>query len=333
MTQNPEESGALTPGSIFHPDNAGLDHLALELFKIQYRGNRIYRDFADALGKNPDRVSKLEGIPFLPIGFFKTHRVVTGEFEPALIFESSRTTGSASLHYVRDPNLYRESFRRGFEWSNGRIQDFVILALLPGYLERPNSSLVFMVEDLIRCSGHPESGFYLRDHGKLHQMLVELEKAGRKTLLLGVTYALLDFAAAFSLKLGHTVVMETGGMKGRGREMVREELHEALRRSFGVERIHSEYGMTELLSQAYAQGGGRFACPPWMRAIAVLEDDPFRQAAPGQAGTLNFIDLANRDSCAFLATEDTGIVYPDGSFEVLGRLDGSALRGCSLMTA
>ncbi len=333
LTQNPEERVPSGTAPIFQTDNAGLDHLAFQLFKIQYAGNRVFRDFSDALGRYPDRVTELRQIPFLPIEFFKTHRVVTGDFEPALVFESSRTTGPASRHLVRDPGLYRESFRRGFERIYGPVRDYVILGLLPGYLERPSSSLVFMVKDLIRCSGHPESGFYLRDHEKLHRTLLDLENTGRKALLLGVTFALLDFAAAFPMKLEHTLVMETGGMKGRGREMVREALHATLGKSFGVHRIHSEYGMTELLSQAYARENGRFRCPPWMKAIAVMEDDPLREAAPGQAGTLNFIDLANQDSCAFVATADTGIVHPDGSFEVLGRMDGSALRGCSLMTA
>jgi hypothetical protein len=327
--------GTITGGKdyMFPTDNAGFDRLALELFKRQYQSNPIYQAYTDAIGRDPASVLEVADIPFLPIGFFKTHRVITGDFDPEIIFESSGTTDTQkSRHWIRDLSLYRESFIRGFERMYGETRSYVILGLLPGYLERPGSSLAFMVGDLIRRSANPESGFYLHEFRQLHQMIRSLEAAKKQALLIGVTFALMDFADRYPMELEHTLVMETGGMKGRGREPVRAELHGQLKQKLGIKQVHAEYGMTELLSQAYAKTEGRFVCPPWMKVVARSEDDPFQWNYQG-AGPLNIIDLANRDSCAFIATEDIGICHADQSFEVLGRMDGSSLRGCSLMIA
>ena len=247
-------------------------------------------------------------------------------------FSSSATSGQGtSKHFVQDISLYQKSFRKGFALQYGEVKQWAILALLPSYLEREGSSLVYMMDDLIGQSNHPASGFYLNDFQALKQQLGELEKAKQPTLLLGVSFALLDFAEQFPMRVEHTIVMETGGMKGRRKELVREELHACLQKGFGVETIHSEYGMTELLSQAYSKGNGVFNCPPWMKVSARDINDPLSPAAAGKIGRLNIIDLANQESCAFIATDDLGRVYPDGSFEVLGRLDASDIRGCNLM--
>jgi hypothetical protein len=305
--------------------------LALDLFRFQYANNPLYREYTDALGIDAAAVSAPEAIPFLPIGFFKTRAVKTSEFEPEAVFASSGTTGMVtSQHAIRDLNLYKQSFMAGFERFYGSITDWCVIGLLPSYLERSNSSLVVMVDELIRQSGHPDSGFYLYDHEALLDVLQQLEARKQKTLLIGVTFALLDFAGRYSLSLQHTVIMETGGMKGRRREMTRAELHAFLTRQLGVTAIHAEYGMTELLSQAYSAGGGVFGCPPWMRVLVRSEDDPLEVRTEGE-GILNVIDLANRWSCAFLATDDVGRVYPDGRFEVSGRVDNSDIRGCSLL--
>lgn len=248
-----------------------------------------------------------------------------------MVFESSGTSGHASArHVVRELGLYRESFVKGFEFFYGDPQDYCILGLLPAYLERKGSSLVYMVEELIRLSGHAQSGFYLYDFEKLHTVLQELEKKQQQTLLIGVSFALLDFAEKYSMRLSHTQVMETGGMKGRRKELTRIELHEILEKKLGVSRVHSEYGMTELLSQAYSFGKGLYQPVPWMKILVRDEDDPL-QIRPSGEGLLNVIDLANRDSCAFIATDDVVNLHEDGSFEVLGRMDTSDIRGCSLL--
>ena len=309
---------------------------ALELFRYQYRHNPLYQQYTDLLGICPDRVSQLHELPFLPIRFFKTHEVKTGHFEPVQVFESSGTTGmSNSRHILRSTDLYQNSFRRSFELFYGDIKNYCILGLLPSYLERGQSSLVYMVNDWIRASGHPQSGFYLYDLEKLSNTLRELELRAQPTLLIGVTFALLDFAAAYPMSLRHTIVMETGGMKGRRTEMVRAEVHALLQTAFGLKAIHSEYGMTELLSQAYAEAAGKFRSVPWMKILLREEEDPLQVKPAGSAGrgAINIIDLANRHSCAFIATDDAAQLCSDGSFEILGRLDNSDLRGCSLLTA
>jgi len=306
---------------------------ALELCRFQYTHNPLYRQYTDALGVDPQVLNGPAAIPFLPIGFFKTQLVQTTNFDPAAVFTSSGTTGMVtSRHAIKDPGLYEKSFMDGFQRFYGHITEWCVIGLLPSYLERSNSSLVVMVDAMIRKSGHPDSGFYLYDHAALYAVLQRLEAQGRKTLLIGVTFALLDFAERYSLSLKHTVVMETGGMKGRRRELTRPELHAFLTQRFGVAAIHAEYGMTELLSQAYSSGNGLFTCPPWMQVLVRMEDDPLDVRMEGE-GILNIIDLANRWSCGFLATDDVGRVYPDGRFEVSGRVDNSDMRGCSLLVA
>lgn len=294
--------------------------------------------FSDLLGRHPEGLDDITKLPFLPISFFKSERVVTGNFEPEAVFTSSGTTGNlSSRHFVERLSDYRYSFMEAFRLFYGDPASWCILALLPSYLEREGSSLVWMADELIRCSGHPSGGFFLHDHETLRDTLGRLEQAGQRTLLLGVTYALLDFAEAHPMRLRHTVVMETGGMKGRRRELTRPEVHAQLRQRLGVEAVHSEYGMTELLSQSYSRGGGIFHTPPWMRILIRAEDDPCQvsDVDPGRivTGAINVIDLANRSSCAFIATDDLGRLHPDGSFEVIGRIDNADIRGCSLLYA
>jgi hypothetical protein len=315
---------------------SGFTRRALETFRYQYRENPIYRSYADLLRVSPGSVESLQDIPFLPIGFFKTHRVVSGNFSDEAVFESSGTTRTGnSRHHVRSLAMYRESFLAAFRMFYGDPREWCILSLLPSYLERGNSSLIVMADELMRISGHPENGFYLDQYARLHDTLLQLERAGQRTMLLGVTFALLDFSEAFPMELRHTVVMETGGMKGRKREMTRDEVHERLKKGLGIPAVHSEYGMTELLSQAYSKGDGLFGTPPWMHVFLRAEDDPLCLAddsgRPLQTGLINIIDLANRHSCAFIATDDLGRLSPDGTFEVLGRVDNSDVRGCSLM--
>jgi hypothetical protein len=303
----------------------------LEIFRYQYLENPLYRNFANRFQANPESVKELNQIPFLPVSFFKSDPIQTGNFVPEIIFTSSSTTGQVpARHFVRQSGLYRESFVKGFELFYGEPRDYCILALLPSYLERSGSSLILMAEELIRLSGHTESGFYLNDYEKLQQVLLNLEKNKQRTILIGVSFALLDFAEEYSMQLSHTIVMETGGMKGRRQEITRFELHEILKQKLGVSRVHSEYGMTELLSQAYSEGEGLYKPVPWMKPWVRDEDDPLSLHDSGE-GLLNVIDLANRDSCAFIATDDVVKLYKDGSFEILGRMDNSDIRGCSLL--
>jgi phenylacetate-coenzyme A ligase PaaK-like adenylate-forming protein len=303
----------------------------LKAFHFQYDQNPVYRQWCDLTGTDPTTIKTHMAVPALPISFFKTHIVTTTQFEADTVFESSGTTQThTSRHLVKDVDLYRKSFLEAFTQFYGDVKDWCILGLLPSYLERKHSSLVMMADELIRLSGHPASGFYLDEHAKLSQTLQELENAQQKTLLIGVTFALLDFASAFPQKLEHTTVMETGGMKGRRKELTRAEVHHLLTVGLGVKEVHSEYGMTELLSQAYSKGNGVFTCPPWMKVMVRDEEDPFTIKETGR-GILQVIDLANIYSCCFIATEDVGIVYEDGSFEVWGRLDSSDVRGCSLL--
>ncbi len=323
---------------LFAASSDNFNELAVELFNFQYQSNEIYRKYCDALKTDADAVDSIKKIPFLPISFFKTHKITSGEFEGGTLFESSGTTGSVnSKHYVKDIDLYRESFTTCFEKFYGPPQDKCILGLLPSYLERKNSSLVMMVETLIAACENPLSGFYLYDHEKLHRTLMHNELLKVPTLLIGVTYALLDFAEKYPMQLRHTIVMETGGMKGRREEMTRQEVHARLMERLGLSLVHSEYGMTELLSQAYSKGDGIFHCPGWMKVVTRDEDDPFRiSTAPGTesrpvTGVINVIDLANIYSCAFIATDDIGRLHANESFEVLGRIDSSDIRGCSLM--
>lgn len=318
---------------IFSISNQGeFDSLSLEIFQFQFKNNTVYQGYCKHLGKSPTNVRFIEEIPFLPIEFFKTRKVVSSYKKSKAIFESSGTTNSAtSKHYVPDLNLYQQSYQKGFNTFYGPIEAYCVVALLPSYLEREGSSLVFMVNDLVDRSKHPKSGFYLYDLNTLHQKLLQLEKTQTKTLLIGVSFALLDLAEQFPLNLKHTIIMETGGMKGRRKELIREELHDVLKKAFGASKIHSEYGMTELLSQAYSEGDGLFKTPPWMKVIPRDTEDPLSIQSYGKTGGINIIDLANVYSCSFIATQDLGKVYENGTFEVLGRFDHSDIRGCNLM--
>ncbi len=317
--------------NIFLKNTDSFNQRALAVFKQQFNQNRLYNQWVRALGINPGKVSTINEIPFLPVSLFKDHRVASGSFEAEAVFTSSGTTTSVtSRHYVKDVSLYKQSFTQGFQLFYGDVSKWCIIGLLPSYLERTGSSLVLMVDELIRLSKHPQSGFYLSEWDKLHQVLQQVEERGQQTLLIGVTFALLDFALAYPMHLQHTTLMETGGMKGRKKELVRQEVHELIKTGFNVPQVHSEYGMTELLSQAYSKCNGLFKPVPWMKILVREEDDPMHVSAIGK-GLINIIDLANVHSCSFIATDDVGHVNEDGSFEVLGRLDASDVRGCSLL--
>lgn len=323
---------------IFSVSPEHFEALALSLFRFQYANNSIYRQFTDGLQIKAESVDAISKIPFLPIQFFKSHIVTSTSFQPETIFESSGTTGMVnSRHYIKDLSLYQKSFLKAFESFYGKPSEWCFIGLLPSYLERNNSSLIAMVSDLITLSGHSKSGFYLNDYEKLHVVLKQLENQQQKTILIGVTFALLDFAELYPMQLKHTTVLETGGMKGKRAEMTRQEVHHRLQEKFGLQAVHSEYGMTELLSQAWSCGNGIFRCPGWMKVLVRDEDDPLMIKDPVAVnqssvnGIINVIDLANIYSCAFIATDDAGKIYQDGSFEVLGRIDNSDMRGCSLM--
>tara|TARA_R110002074_G_scaffold67060_1_gene158177 strand:- start:1052 stop:2026 length:975 start_codon:yes stop_codon:yes gene_type:complete len=305
---------------------------ALKVFKHQFENNAVYRSFCDLLYIHPSDVKELKEIPFLPIQFFKSHKILSSKESVQEIFTSSGTTGSVtSKHLVTDISWYEKSYLKGFEYFYGNIEDYTILALLPNYLEREGSSLIYMVDDLIKKSKKSASGFYLNDIGKLSNKLTHLNKNNRKTLLIGVTYALLDLIEQQEFQLNNTIIMETGGMKGRRKELIRDQLHEILCEGFGVTEIHSEYGMTELLSQGYSKGNGIFDCPPWMKILTRDTEDALTILENSKTGGLNVIDLANYNSCSFIATQDLGKVNPNANFEVLGRFDHSDIRGCNLM--
>lgn len=306
--------------------------MALNVFKFQFENNTVYRSFCDLLYKNPSDVKRIEDIPFLPIQFFKSHEVVSDSNSAEIVFTSSGTTGSmTSKHYVTHLKLYEQSFKQGFEEAYGNIEDYVVLALLPSYLEREGSSLIYMVEQLIKDSKQPESGFYLHNLSELKDTLIRLDSQHKKVLLIGVSYALLDLVETYTFQLKNTIVMETGGMKGKRKELIKEELHSILKNGFGVEHIHSEYGMTELLSQAYSKGNGVFECPKWMKILTRDTEDALTILPHGKNGGINVIDLANLNSCAFIATQDLGKVRANAQFEIIGRFDNSDIRGCNLM--
>lgn len=309
-----------------------FNSIALELFAFQFENNPIYRSFCDLLYKHPGDINTIEEIPFLPISFFKSKQIISGNGQVEKIFTSSGTTGSVtSKHEVLDLELYQKSYTYGFQHFYGDIKDYAILGLLPSYLERDGSSLIYMVEGLIKTSKYPQSGFYMYNHQELQDTLLELESSQTPTLLIGVSFALLDFIEKYPQNLHHTIVMETGGMKGRRKELIREDLHQLLQKGFGVNSIHSEYGMTELLSQAYSKGQGIFKCPPWMKVLTRDTEDPFHILDSNKTGGLNIIDLANSNSCSFIATQDLGRVEANGDFQVIGRFDHSDIRGCNLM--
>jgi hypothetical protein len=323
----------IDPKDIFSiQDSRQFESLALEIFKSQAKSCDVYRDFVKNLGITAADVKSIDSIPFLPIEFFKSHEVISGEGKADEIFTSSGTTGMAqSKHIVLDAGLYVQGFRTAFEIFYGDIKKYALLALLPSYLERDGSSLIYMADDLIRGTGNDQSGYFLYDHKMLNDTLLSLKQSHTPTILIGVTYALLDFAESHSMEFPELIVMETGGMKGKRREMVRKELHETLCAGFGVPVIHSEYGMTELLSQAYSKGAGIFHCPPWMQVRIRDTNDPLEILSNDQTGGINVVDLANINSCSFIATQDLGKTFSDGTFEVLGRFDNSDIRGCNLL--
>ncbi|MBN8697601.1 MAG: acyl transferase [Bacteroidetes bacterium] len=311
--------------------------MTLDIFRYQAENNIVYKQYLQSLRISIDSIDQIEKIPFIPVEFFKSFEVITGSIldeHQSKLFTSSGTTGQiTSKHYVKDVSIYEKSFTKAFELFYGNIHEYCILALLPSYLEREGSSLVYMADDLITKSKHHESGFYLHNYDELILTLQNLQDKKQKTLLLGVTYALLDVVEQFPLFRGENnlIVMETGGMKGKRKEMIREELHAVLCEGFGVNAIHSEYGMTELLSQAYSKGNGVFNCPPWMKILIRDTNDPFSYLPHGRTGGINVIDLANINSCSFIATQDLGKTNPNTSFEVLGRFDNSDIRGCNLL--
>ncbi len=312
-------------------NDSDFEKIALDLFKFQARNNPVYKRFIDYLKTDINQVEILTDIPFLPIEFFKTYEVISVSPPFDSVFLSSGTTGmQRSRHYVKNLQLYRESFIRAFQYFYGDVRQYTILALLPSYLEQGHSSLVYMVDNLIRLSGKPFSGFYLNDD-KFPKIINELDKQGEPVFLVGVSYALLDLIQNNTFELKHTIIMETGGMKGRRKEMLREELHEYLKKGFGVTDIHSEYGMTELLSQSYSKGNGIFMSPPWQKLLFRDTEDPFTYLSEGKTGGINIIDLANIYSCAFIATQDLGKQTDSIGFEILGRFDHSDVRGCNLL--
>lgn len=320
---------------IFEVNASDFEDVALAIFQAQVSENETYKAYLQALQVDPNEIEHINDIPFLPISLFKSHQVTTGNFKPQIIFESSGTTQiNTSKHLVKSTALYEKSFVKTFEWCYGNIKDWCIVGLLPGYLERKNSSLVYMVQQLIQLSEHDRSGFFLYDHERLIEIIRENERRRQPTLLIGVTYALIDFANKYKGEWAYTTVMETGGMKGTRKEITRSEVHEILKNAWAISSVHSEYGMTELLSQAYSKGI-YFQSPPWLK-IGVREyNDPFSvtfSTPQTKSGIINVIDLANLYSCCFIATDDVGKLYPDGSFEVMGRRDESDVRGCSLLT-
>jgi len=335
MSTKYQEPGTRIADKIFSED-LNFEKAALEIFQLQAKQNTVYKNYIEQLKINPETINSVSEIPFLPIQFFKTHKVITQQqalnTEPGAIFTSSGTAGNEiSKHFVSDLKIYENSFLKCFELFYGNIEEYCLLALLPSYMERKDSSLIYMTDALIKKSKHAENGFYLDNFNELSDSIRRLEQGKVKTILLGVTYALLDFAEKFPLQLNSTIIMETGGMKGKRKEMLREEVHKVLCNAVGVDKIHSEYGMTELLSQAYSKGDGIFFSPPWMKIFIRDINDPVVLVEDEKSGGVNIVDLANIYSCSFIATQDLGKKYSNGSFEILGRYDDGDLRGCNLM--
>ena len=311
--------------------NEKFNAFALEIFHFQVKNCKVYSDFVKHLKIDVNTIQSIEQIPFLPIQFFKSHQVISSSNEIKQTFLSSGTGGIQSQHYLTDISLYEDSYRKGFLHFYGNIEDYTVLALLPSYLEREGSSLIFMVDDLIKKSKNPKSGFFLKNTQKLAKIIQNHPKNDNKLLILGVSYALLDLVETYEFDLKEAVIMETGGMKGRRKELVREELHAILCKGFGVSEIHSEYGMTELLSQGYSKGNGIFETVPWMKIQVRDTEDALTLLPTGKTGGINVIDLANINSCSFIATQDLGKIHENGTFEIIGRFDNSDIRGCNLM--
>lgn len=324
----------MNTGQIFSISNEQeFNDAAISVFKHQAENCEIYKQYISHLRIDPANIKSHTEIPFLPISFFKSHSVISSKKPVEITFSSSGTTGQiTSKHLVQDLSVYEQSYNKAFELFYGKADDYCILALLPSYLEREGSSLIYMVDDLLKQSTHPKSGYFLHNHEELHQTLEELKSAKQKTLLIGVTYALLDFTEHYHINFPELVVMETGGMKGKRKEMVRAELHQLLCTSFGVKQIHSEYGMTELLSQGYSKGNGIFECPPWMKILLRDTSDPLSMLSiTHSTGGINVIDLANINSCSFIATQDLGKIHGENRFEIIGRFDNADIRGCNLL--
>ncbi|MBX9851715.1 MAG: acyl transferase [Cytophagaceae bacterium] len=318
--------------ALFNITDSNFNEKAMELFKFQAENNTIYKTYLEALRINPLQIDEPSQIPFLPIDFFKTQKVTTGDFSEEIIFQSSGTTGQErSAHYVKDLNFYKKVARRIFKSSNGPLEEYIILALLPSYLENKSSSLIYMMNDFIAQTGSSESGFILGRMDEISSLVETCRRKNKKIILWGVTYALLDLAEKHPMNLSDIIIMETGGMKGKRQEMIREEVHSYLKAQFQVSGIHSEYGMTELLSQAYSANNGIFKPVPWFRILIRQPNDPFTMSALGKAGGVNIIDLSNVDSCAFIQTQDFGLVFENNSFEIRGRIDNSDVRGCNLL--
>ena len=316
---------------VFSVDSLDFDVFAMELFRFQAKNSNVFRKYIEEVGIDPENVKDFSQIPFIPVELFKSQAVKTARWEPVTVFESSGTTGrNTSHHYIEDLEFYRSVTLEGFKHFYGEIQNYTIMALLPSYLERGNSSLVVMIEYFIRNSGNPGSGFYLDNPEEMINNIKSL-KNDNKVLLFGATFALLDLAEKGKIDLNEVIIMETGGMKGRREEMIREEVHSILTQQFNVDSVHSEYGMTEMMSQAYSSGKGLFHCPPWMKVVIRDLYDPFRIQPAGVTGGINIIDLSNVHSCSFIETQDIGRKMDDNGFEILGRMDNSDVRGCNLL--
>lgn len=311
-------------------DNDEFETICLELFKFQMDHSPVYSSYSEIILKG-ETPKSIEEIPFLPIEFFKTEQIICRSQKIEEIFLSSGTTGDQSKHLISDLSIYKSSFRNAFQLFYGDVEDYCILSLLPNYRERDASSLIYMVDDLIKSSKHTNSGFYLNDYKRLSETISELEKNGQKTILFGVSYALLDLANQFPQQLKNTIIMETGGTKGKRKELLKEELHKILKSAFNLKNIHSEYGMTELLSQSYSKGDNIFKSPTWKRILIRDVNDPLTIIGNDKTGGINIIDFANIYSCPFIATQDLGKTFDDGSFSVLGRFDNSDVRGCNLL--
>jgi len=318
---------------IFSNDKSeSFENLALEVFNFQYSENSNYRQYVDYLGIKPNNITSIVQIPFMPVEFFKTHDVLLDNQVPEIIFLSSATTGlKQSRHLVADISIYKQSFLKTFHYFFGDPQDYCFLALLPSYMERTGSSLIYMINELMQISKHLDNGYYLNEYEEIGKKISSLENRQQKYILFGVTYALLDFADSFNSKISYGIVMETGGMKGRRKELIKPEVYEILRNKFKTSTIYSEYGMTELLSQAYSFGENIFQTPPWMKVLIRDAYDPFYYVENGISGGINVIDLANIYSCSFIETKDLGKINQNGQFEVLGRFDNSDIRGCNLL--
>ena len=309
-----------------------LNKISLQIFNYQLTHNIVYQTYIKELNINTSKIKHYKDIPFLPIDFFKTHKIISPNKKPETIFRSSGTSGmTRSEHHIADLSVYEKSFLQTFKLFYGKPEDYIFLALLPSYSEQDSSSLIYMVEKLMQISNNPDNGFYLYNHSQLNDKLSELEKQNRKTILFGVSFALIDFFENYYINLKNTIIIETGGMKGRKKEIVREELHKIIKKATGLKHIHSEYGMTELLSQAYAKEENKYANPPWMKILIRDTNDPFSFLPKRQSGGINIIDLTNIYSCSFIETKDLGKLHPDNTFEILGRFDNSDIRGCNLM--